>query len=288
VRDVRREIALVAAPHEQVPAADPAQDFGRRWKQADDSHRIRGYVAVMRSLHVLPTAALALVAATVSHADIIYATQGPFGGFLGLWGPVVSQQQSVGARFIPSANHTLTHVRIWFMNDSDVPGAPLRITLRGDASATGAPSIPSDQVIAEWHVTCAAAGWNPVQHTVVPTAPVALRAGVRYWVVAQSPAPGGASPVWCFASVGNAFSAVTTGDGITWQPGGSGAAPTLVVEGTPGLPASSPDINGDGTVNGLDLTALLAAWGTSSASCDLNGDGTVSGIDLTALLAAWN
>ena len=94
--------------------------------------------------------------------------------------------------------------------------------------------------------------------------------------------------MWCFAAVGNAFSAVTIGDGITWQPGGNGAAPTLVVEGTPGLPASSPDINGDGTVNGIDLTALLAAWGTPSASADLNGDGTVNGIDLAVLLAAWS
>lgn len=242
----------------------------------------------MRILPALAAAACALASAAHANADVVYATQGPFGGFFGLWGPVVSAQQSVGARFIPSANFTLTHVRLWLMNDSDVPGAPLRITLRGDAAAAGAPSIPSDQVIAEWNIECEASGWNPIQHTVMPDAPVALRAGVRYWVVAQSPAPGGASPVWCFASVGNAFSAVTTGDGITWQAGGNGAAPTLTVEGTPGLPASSPDINGDGAVNGFDLTMLLAAWGTSSTDCDLNGDGTVGGADLTALLAAWN
>lgn len=242
----------------------------------------------MRTLHALICAACALCASAAARGDVVYATQGPFGGFLGLWGPVVSQQQSVGARFIPSANYTLTHLRIWFMNDSSVPGAPLRITLRGDAAAATGASIPSSEIIAEWNITCTASGWNPIQHTVMPTAPVALRSGVRYWVVAQSPAPGGESPVWCFAAVGNAFSAVTIGDGITWQPGGNGAAPTLVVEGTPGLPASSPDINGDGTVNGIDLTALLAAWGTPSASADLNGDGTVNGIDLAVLLAAWS
>lgn len=244
----------------------------------------------MRALHLraLASAACALAAAAHAHADVVYATQGPFGGFFGLWGPVVSQQQSVGARFVPSGNYTLTHLRVWFMNDSEVPGAPLRITLRSDAaSATGA-SIPSGDVIAEWNITCAASGWNPIQHTVVPAEPVALRAGVRYWVVAQSPAPGGQSPVWCFASVGNAYSTVTESDGATWQPGGNGAAPTLTVEGTPGLPASSPDINGDGAVNGFDLTALLAAWGTPSAACDINGDGAVNGLDLTALLAAWD
>lgn len=236
----------------------------------------------------MAAAACALAAAAAASADVVYATQGPFGGFFGLWGPVVSQQQSVGARFIPSANYTLTHLRIWFMNDSDAPGAPLRITLRSDGTSASGGSVPSTQVMAEWNITCAASGWNPVQHTVVPSAPIALRAGIRYWVVAQSSAPGGQSPVWCFASVGNAFSALTISDGVTWQPGGNGAAPTLVVEGTPGLPAASPDINGDGSVSGIDLTALLAAWGTSSASCDLNGDGTVSGIDLTALLAAWS
>jgi hypothetical protein len=56
-----------------------------------------------------------------------------------------------------------------------------------------------------------------------------------------------------------------------------------------GDPTSSnpADLNGDGAVNGVDLTALLAAWGSSGGSADLNGDGTVNGIDLTALLAAW-
>lgn len=62
--------------------------------------------------------------------------------------------------------------------------------------------------------------------------------------------------------------------------------PQLIVTFTP--PASNPaDINGDGAVNGLDLTALLGAWGTNTASADIDRDGTVGGADLTALLAAW-
>ena len=231
-------------------------------------------------------ASVASLAASAS-ADVVYATQGPFGGWIGLWGPVVSAQQSVGARFVPTANYTLTHIRIWFMNDSQDPGAPIRITLRSDGGSGGT-SVPSSQVLAEWTVPCEASGWNPVQQTVTPHDPVALRQGVRYWVVAQCEAPGGFSPVWCFASVGNAFSSLTLPDGVTWQPGGNGAAPTLAIEGTPGLPAASPDINGDGTVNGIDLSELLAAWATATAAADLNGDGTVSGIDLTALLAAWD
>jgi hypothetical protein len=47
------------------------------------------------------------------------------------------------------------------------------------------------------------------------------------------------------------------------------------------------DIDGDGSVGGGDLGALLGAWGTSSAAFDLNGDGVVDAADLAALVAAW-
>ena len=50
------------------------------------------------------------------------------------------------------------------------------------------------------------------------------------------------------------------------------------------------DLNADGTVDGMDLAALLAAWGpcvTASCSGDINDDDTVDGTDLSALLAAW-
>ncbi len=49
----------------------------------------------------------------------------------------------------------------------------------------------------------------------------------------------------------------------------------------------SPDLNGDGHVDGLDLTTLLAAWGSSNASADIDHSGTVGGSDLALLLAAW-
>lgn len=52
----------------------------------------------------------------------------------------------------------------------------------------------------------------------------------------------------------------------------------------PGCAAA--DLNCDGSVNGQDLTALLAGWGVSG-SADLNNDGIVNGQDLTILLAAW-
>ena len=48
-----------------------------------------------------------------------------------------------------------------------------------------------------------------------------------------------------------------------------------------------PDLNGDGLVNGQDLSALLATWGQANGAGDINCDGTVSGPDLSELLANW-
>jgi hypothetical protein len=46
------------------------------------------------------------------------------------------------------------------------------------------------------------------------------------------------------------------------------------------------DLNGDGVVDGADLTILLGAWGSSGPG-DLNGDGLVDGADLALLLGLW-
>ena len=47
------------------------------------------------------------------------------------------------------------------------------------------------------------------------------------------------------------------------------------------------DLNGDGIVDGADLTILLGAWGTDDIVADLNEDGLVDGADLTLMLGAW-
>jgi hypothetical protein len=49
-----------------------------------------------------------------------------------------------------------------------------------------------------------------------------------------------------------------------------------------GCPA---DLNGDGQVGALDLTELLAGWGTPSG--DVNGDRTTDATDLTFVLSNW-
>jgi len=71
--------------------------------------------------------------------------------------------------------------------------------------------------------------------------------------------------------------------------GGFGS--TSVIEGSLNIDGpqgnSCPaDLDGDGVVGGLDLSALLAAWG-QGANGDVDGDGDTDGGDLTALLAAW-
>ena len=47
------------------------------------------------------------------------------------------------------------------------------------------------------------------------------------------------------------------------------------------------DFDSSGSVNGADLAALLAAWGSSGSACDINRDGYVDGTDLTFLLSRW-
>jgi hypothetical protein len=66
--------------------------------------------------------------------------------------------------------------------------------------------------------------------------------------------------------------------------------PSLDADGDGELDACnrpSPDLNGDGVVDGNDLGLLLAAWGVGTGPADLNRDGAVDGNDLGILLAAW-
>jgi hypothetical protein len=57
---------------------------------------------------------------------------------------------------------------------------------------------------------------------------------------------------------------------------------------TCGCSSDGPDLNDDGLVDGADLGALLAAWGSAQCQPDLNNDGNVDGADLGMLLAAWS
>ena len=59
-------------------------------------------------------------------------------------------------------------------------------------------------------------------------------------------------------------------------------------DGVPDDCVSCPgDLDGDGAVDGSDLSVLLGYWGTANQTADLDGDGTVSGADLSVLLGNW-
>lgn len=47
------------------------------------------------------------------------------------------------------------------------------------------------------------------------------------------------------------------------------------------------DFNHDGTVDGIDLGLMLAAWGSTADLCDVNDDNTVDGADWGVLGATW-
>jgi parallel beta-helix repeat protein/predicted outer membrane repeat protein len=74
-------------------------------------------------------------------------------------------------------------------------------------------------------------------------------------------------------------------------------SPGLYVDGGGNLvttecePVCVADLNGDGMVDGHDLTQLLASWGPcpdfGPCSADFTADGEVNGADLTILLSEW-
>jgi hypothetical protein len=47
------------------------------------------------------------------------------------------------------------------------------------------------------------------------------------------------------------------------------------------------DTNGDGVVDGADLTIVLSAWGSDLLAADVNHDGIVNGADIAIVLGAW-
>jgi hypothetical protein len=53
------------------------------------------------------------------------------------------------------------------------------------------------------------------------------------------------------------------------------------------IEGQNPDLNGDGVVDGTDLSLVLGFWGTDSAVADINLDGLVNGIDLSIVLGFW-
>jgi len=59
-------------------------------------------------------------------------------------------------------------------------------------------------------------------------------------------------------------------------------------EGCPEGVAVPGDLDGDGVVNGADLSILLSAWGSADPTADIDGDGIVGAADLSVLLGNWS
>jgi peptidoglycan/xylan/chitin deacetylase (PgdA/CDA1 family) len=74
-------------------------------------------------------------------------------------------------------------------------------------------------------------------------------------------------------------------DNLEWlSPNGATTPPVT----TPTIKAG--DVNGDGVIDALDLSTVLANWnktGQTRAQGDLNGDGTVDALDLSTILTNW-
>lgn len=70
-------------------------------------------------------------------------------------------------------------------------------------------------------------------------------------------------------------------------PGWDNVDPALLVRNDEFEPDCPGDVNFDGTVDVLDLLALLGGWGTSDGGPDANVDGVVDVLDLLLLLGNW-
>ena len=80
------------------------------------------------------------------------------------------------------------------------------------------------------------------------------------------------------------FSVEDAGDGSVIEAGIDGLGISIVTCDEDGLLG---DINGDGCINGQDLSLVLGNWGQFGGIGDVNEDGTVDGADLSLVLGNW-
>ena len=82
------------------------------------------------------------------------------------------------------------------------------------------------------------------------------------------------------------FTAEDAGDGSVIEAGIDGLRMELIIcDDEP--PTCPSDFDGDGLVDGVDLSRLLGFWGSSDPVSDINQDGLVDGTDLSILLGFW-
>lgn len=251
------------------------------------------------SIRASSFASVVLLLGSAATADVVYETEDPFGGIFGIIGYDVYRQQSVAVRFTPTADHSLDRIRVWLWNNDTSGGEPeITITLRPDAAVGGGaasedpePSRPTDEILQQWTFSLPYTGFAEPRLFDVYSGGYALRAGVDYWICAESEAPGGRDPVWAIAQPGRGFG--TTGDPATgeWSPGAEDMVGAVIVEGTRAeleaaiAGAQSPGSSEAPADLAIDLPRLLSAWG-ACPDCpeDLTRDGVVDVEDVLAAL----
>lgn len=171
--------------------------------------------------------------AGLAHADVIFDTGTPDGGFLGFYGFDIFVEQSVAIAFTPDQDYALDQLGLWMMsNDFDNAGAPYTVSVRTDAN--GGMTIPGDTVLESWDVQTAAVGWSPILETVDSALHPVLSAGVTYWIVAESDSPAFVDAIWVASSqdtpVWNAVQNSANPNG-EWIAGYGQGVPGLVISG---------------------------------------------------------
>ncbi len=166
---------------------------------------------------------------------VVYETDDPFGGILGVYGFDVDSDQSVAIRFTPAQDYDLEAVQVWLWNN-DPSGNPTEITLsiREDASLGAIiDSIPGDSRLETWTISIPYTGFaQPHLFECVSLRRSVLRTGRRYWIVAESDAPPGLNPVWAAGQPGVGFGAIRFPITGPWQ-SHEGAVGATVIWGRP-------------------------------------------------------
>jgi hypothetical protein len=211
---------------------------------------------------------VAAVFAAGASAEVIYETTGPFGGPFGLWGADVFTGQAVAQRFESPGQYRLDLARLWMMSN-DFAGTVdefMTVSVQTDAGGPGE-SYPSGLALATVTIEITAIGWDPVLEQITYAERPWIFPGERYWVVCESQAAGGEDPVWTFASEGLGFNAFRPWD-ATWQPGGTGAELTMIVEATPS-PCLADLAGPVGVLDLADIQAFVAAFIAGHAAADI-------------------
>jgi len=190
--------------------------------------------------------------------------------------------------FTPSASGYVSDiwVAMWYVPSDPQPD---EVTLRLVLNPDGLPPKPK-YVLEEWTISEFEPWdqWNPPIH-LEGSGETFIEEGQSYWLWAS----GGETTWcgWCLNSAGVLCPHTLRREGEDWLPVGNETASAFRVDVLPeGLecPADVAPPGGDGTVDVLDLLAVLAAWG-DCPGCpeDINDDGVVDVLDLLEVLGAW-